>query len=114
MELMDLVPTTFDLAGVTNPNAAAQNGFSIVPLLEGDASNGRKYAFSEILGAQSATDGRYRYITSEGMDILYDRENDPWEMKNIAAKSPEVTQRMRTAVNAWMKSTGPVHPPNTF
>ena len=114
MELLDLVPTTFELAGIENANTVAKNGVSIVPLLEGKASNGRSYAFSEIFGAQSATSERYRYIISEGVEILYDHKTDPWEMKNVAKQFPEVTERMRKAVEQWMHSTGPVHPPRTF
>ncbi|MBL7077092.1 MAG: sulfatase-like hydrolase/transferase [Kiritimatiellae bacterium] len=114
MELMDLVPTTFELAGVTEPNEVAKNGLSIVPLLEGKKTNGRQYAFSEILGAQAATDARYRYIVSEGVEILYDHKTDPFEMKNVAGDLPEVTERMRKAVNKWMETTGPVHPPKTY
>ncbi len=114
MELMDLVPTTFELAGVENPNDAAKNGFSILPLLEGKTSNGRTYAFSEILGAQSATDARYRYIICEGHEFLYDHKTDPWEMKNVASELPEVTARMRKAANHWMENSGSVYPPKTF
>jgi arylsulfatase A-like enzyme len=114
MELMDLVPTTFELAGVAMPNDVAKNGRSIVPLLKGESSNGRTYAFSEIIGAQSATDARYRYITSEGIEMLYDHKTDPWEMKNVATELPEVTERMRKAVGHWMVTTGPIHSPKTF
>jgi arylsulfatase A-like enzyme len=114
MELMDLVPTAFDLAGVDTPNGTAMNGFSIVPLLEGKKTNGRTYAFSEILDAQCASDARFRYIICEGVEILYDHESDPWEMKNVAAELPEVTQRMRQAVTRWMQTSGPIRPPNTY
>lgn len=114
MELMDLVPTTFELAGVSDPNTAAKNGYSIVPLLEGKKSNGRKFAFSEIQDAQSATDERYRFIVSEGVEILYDHESDPWEMENVVEKNPEVASTMRQAVKDWMQNSGPVHPPKTF
>jgi len=114
MELMDLVPTTFELAGVETPNSVAKNGLSIVPMLEGKASNGRTFAFSEILGAQSASDARYRSKISEGVEIIYDHKTDPWEMDNVAAQFPEITDRMRKAVADWMKTTGPVHPPKTY
>lgn len=114
VELLDLVPTTFDLAGIENPNSVAKNGYSLVSLLEGKPGCERKLAFSEILGAQSATDGRYRYILCEETDFLYDHKTDPWEMKNVAKQFPEITQKMRTAVNDWMKNSGPVHPPKTF
>ncbi len=114
MELMDLVPTTFELAQVAKPNGVSKNGFSVVPLLEGKRSNGRTYAFSEILDAQSATGSRYRYIVSEGVEILYDHKADPWEMKNVAPVLPEVTERMRNAVREWMKTSGPIHTPKTY
>jgi iduronate 2-sulfatase len=114
MELMDLVPTTFELADVKNPNTVAKNGISIVPLLEGKKSNGRKYAFSEILGAQSATDARYRYIVCGDQEFLYDHKTDPYEMKNVVSEFPEVAQNMRTAVKTWMKNSGPIHPPKTY
>ena len=114
MELMDLVPTTFELAGIDDPNGAAKNGLSIVPLLEGKKTNGRCYAFSEILGAQAATCARYRYIVSEGVELLYDHKIDPYEMKNVASELPEVASRMRKAVKQWTETTGPVHPPRTY
>jgi len=114
VELHDLIPTAFDLAGVENPNEVAKNGYSLVPLLEGKTTNGRKFAFSEILGAQSATDGRYHYIVSEDYEMLYDHRNDPGEMKNIAAVKPEVAARFRDAVKQWLDSSGPVHPPKTY
>ncbi|MGY8767842.1 MAG: hypothetical protein ACKVH8_05325 [Pirellulales bacterium] len=83
-------------------------------LLEGKKSNDRQHAFSEVLDAQSATDARYRYIISQGVEILYDHQTDPWEMKNVATKSPEITERMRQAVQQWMKNSGTIHPPKTF
>ncbi len=114
MELMDLVPTTFEFAGIKNPNQVAKNGISILPALGEKGSNGRKYAFSEILGAQAASGVRFRYITCEGQEFLYDHETDPWEMKNVADEFPEVTAQMREAVKKWMETTGPVNPPRTY
>ncbi len=114
VELMDLVPTTFELAGIKQPNSVAKNGLSMVPMLEEKGSNGRKYAFSEIIGAQSASGVRYRYITCEGKEFLFDHKTDPYEMKNVAKQFPEVTATMRQAVKQWMETTGPVHPPKTY
>ncbi len=98
MEMIDLVPTTFELAGVNQPNAVAKSGFSIVPLLDGKPSNGRKYAFSEILDAQSATDGRSRFIRCDEREFLYDHDTDPWEMKNAVDKLPDVAARLRRSI----------------
>ena len=112
--MLDLVPTTFELAGVEDPNNSVKNGVSLVPLLEGKKTNGRKYAFTEIWGAQSAIDGRYHYIICGDQEFLYDWDNDPNEMKNLAGELPEVTATMRAAVKQWMKATAPVHEPKTF
>jgi len=108
VELMDLVPTTFELAGIDEK--IAKNGKSILPLLEGK-ENGRRYAFTEILGAQSVIDGHYHYIVCGDQEFLYDWKTDPYEMKNIAAEFPEITQRLRKAVKKWQEQTQPSYPP---
>ena len=113
MELLDLIPTAFDLAGIKNPNSVAKNGVSFVPVLTGKKESVRDYAFSEINEAQCATGIRYRYIVSDGYEILYDRLNDPYEMKNIAEDFPEITKKMGDAVKVWLAKTGPVLKPKT-
>ena len=113
MELLDLIPTAFELAGFQNPNDITPNGISIVPVLINKKESVRDYAFSEIYGAQSATGERYRYITCEGYEILYDRINDPYEMKNIAEEKPEITNKMRDTVKQWMENSGKVLEPKT-
>lgn len=113
MELLDLIPTAFEMAGIKNPNKVAKNGISIVPLLLNKKEAVRSYAFSEIFGAQAATGVRYRYIISEGYDILYDRITDPYEMKNIAKVKPEITKKMRNAVKEWMANSGEILEPKT-
>ncbi|MHC5066965.1 MAG: sulfatase family protein [Planctomycetota bacterium] len=114
VELLDLVPTTFDIAGIAEPESVAKNGSSIVPLLTGAADSVQPYAFSEILGAQGAYDGEYRYIRSEGSEFLYHLPTDPIEMVNLITKEPSVAERFRQAVEEWFTTSGPVHPPKTF
>lgn len=114
VELLDLIPTAFDLAGIENPNKTALNGMSLLPLLTGETSNIREYAFSEIWEGQSVTDGRYRYIISEGYEILYDHENDPFETVNIAEVNPTLIAKYRKVVEKWMANSGPVYEPKTF
>ena len=112
MELLDLIPTAFELAGFKNPNKISKNGISIVPVLT-KKKKVRNYAFSEVFGAQSATGDRYRYIVSEGYEILYDRKNDPYEMKNIAKDFPKITKKMGDAVKDWMANSGKILQPKT-
>lgn len=113
MELLDLIPTAFEMAGIKNPNTIAKNGVSMVPVLMNTKEMVRPYAFSEIYGAQAATGVRYRYIISEDYEILYDRITDPFEMKNIAKEKPDVTAKMRNAVKVWMANSGAILAPKT-
>lgn len=113
MELLDLIPTAFEVAGFENPNEISKNGVSMVPVLTNKTSKVRDYAFSEVYGAQSATGERYRYIISEGYEILYDRLQDPYEMNNIAKEKKSITAKMKKSVEAWMKNSGAVLEPKT-
>lgn len=113
MELLDLIPTAFEIAGFENPNELSKNGISIVPVLTGEIKKIRDYAFSEVYGAQSATSERYRYIISEGYEILYDRLKDPYEMHNIAKDEKKITADMRKSVEEWMSESGAVLEPKT-
>jgi len=115
VELLDLVPTIFDIAGVSNPEKTALNGKSLLSLLKGDKSSlEREFVFSEILGAQTAIDGKYHYITSEDKDLLFDMEQDPYEMRNIAEQHPEICKKMKKAIEEWLNNTPPIMEPNSF
>jgi arylsulfatase A-like enzyme len=117
VELLDLVPTIFDIAGVNNPETAAKNGKSLLSILTGTQNKiERKFAFSEIYGAQTAIDskGKYHYIVSENSDLLFDLEDDPYEMNNIAGAHPEIVKEMKNAITEWLNKTHPVMPPGSF
>jgi hypothetical protein len=86
----------------------------LFPFFNGKSRNGWKFAFLEILGAQSANGARYRLTVSGETEILYDHQSDPWEMKNAVGKLPDVTARMRQAIRLWLLKSGPIYPPRTF
>lgn len=111
VELLDLVPTVFDLAGIKKPEKVAKNGISLVKTLKKGKECARKYAFSEILNAQAVTSKSYRYITSEGVDLLYNLEKDPYEMNNVALKNKAVLSKMKQALADWKINSGPFKDP---
>ena len=110
VELMDLVPTTFELAGI--PATAAKNGKSLLPALTGKEKAEPHYAFTEILGAQSVVDGRYHYVVCGDEVFLYDWKTDPYEMKNVVKEFPEIAKRLRQAIEKWQAETQPSYPPH--
>ncbi len=58
--------------------------------------------------------GFYRYTVSGDQEILYDHDNDPTEMKNVALDLPEITAKFRKAVKYWYNNSDPINPPKTY
>jgi N-acetylglucosamine-6-sulfatase len=94
---IDLAPTLLDLAGV--PAAKQMDGRSLAPLLQGRKVPWRDSFLIEYysdtvfprvykMGYKAVRTKRWtyiRYLDLEGMDELYDREADPYQMKNLIA-----------------------------
>jgi arylsulfatase A-like enzyme len=112
VELLSILKTALAVAGADKKDFDTPYGESLLPLLTGKGKYNTKYAFSEIAGAQMCTDGRYRfYLTPNGV-LLYDLQEDPNEMKNIAQEKPDVVERMKKAVKEWFEKTGDPLPVN--
>lgn len=92
VSLADIAPTIIDLAGIENP--IKMTGKSLKGFLTGDnPKHFRDYIFTqtngnEIYGIQRAVfDKKWKYVyDSFDYDELYDLENDPLELQNVASK----------------------------
>jgi len=91
VELMDLMPTLLDAAGVPIPDTV--DGTSLLPLLRGDSDRWREYLHGECAnvpsldsGMQYLTDGKRKYIyyPGPGTEQFFDLESDPRELRNLA------------------------------
>jgi len=105
----DLLPTLAELCGLKLPKVKL-DGRSIVPLLQskGDwpdrtlvvdsqrIENPEKWRKSAVM-----TD-RWRLVNGKE---LYDIQADPGQKKNVAADHPNVLAKLRTAYEAWWKSS---------
>jgi arylsulfatase A-like enzyme len=98
VSLVDVYPTLLELCGLPlMPNkgraAPALDGHSLVPFLSADSAKtwqGPSVALSATRYARTVRSERYRYILyNEGGEELYDMQNDPHELTNLA-KNPEV------------------------
>jgi arylsulfatase A-like enzyme len=87
---LDLAPTLLEIAGVEPPDDL--DGQTLVPLLTGQTQDRPREAFCEFHGCHMGlyttrmlqTD-RYKYIFhTNDIDELYDHENDPFELRNVA------------------------------
>ncbi|MFC1736831.1 sulfatase [Candidatus Hydrogenedentota bacterium] len=103
-ELIDLYPTFMELQGFDTPDTV--QGKSMVPLLTGATETHKDIVRSELRdGFAMQFDGRYK-IVDNGPELkpeLYDHENDPREINNLA-EFPEQrkrVQRMLRELRKW-------------
>ena len=119
--LLDLYPTILELTGVKRPAGAGKlDGISLAPALRGDKPLEREYVVSENwsqiavigqrykLGLWQAPGRRYaRWDFRKHGDMLFDRQTDPLETKNLIGKpaAADVEKEMRAYLARWLRST---------
>jgi len=117
VSMMDMVPTAMDLAGVPFPRRLP--GEVLTPVLIGDAQPERKIALVEVDRVKGSPIGvvKMRAIVTDGYKLvryaptdevmLFDRQNDPQELKNIAG-DPEyagVVEELMKLLDAELERT---------
>ena len=94
VELMDMMPTLLDAAGISAPDSV--EGASLLPILRGEKPAWREYLHGECsnmggqgTGMQYLTDGRWKYVWLPGWnrEQLFDLQCDPDELNDLAAES---------------------------
>jgi len=121
VSLLDVYPTILELTGVQRPAAARQlDGVSLVPTLQRGKPLDRQCVFSENWSQATVISQRYklgvwqdpgrRYAQWDFRrhgDMLFDRQADPLETKNLAG-SPALAdeeKRLRAALAQWLERT---------
>jgi choline-sulfatase len=109
VSLLDLLPTLVDLAG-GGPDAGADGGESLVPLLRADAAERTTPVLGEYLAegtfapAVMIREGTLKYVHCPGdPDLLYDLDADPQELVDLAPL-PEHAETIR-ALRARVAAT---------
>ena len=116
---LDIAPTLLELAGL-QPGAGIQ-GRSLVPVLKKEAREWRTSFLIEYytdtvfprirnMGYVAARTARHKYINYrelQGMDELYDLDNDPYEETNIIDRSDarETLQQMQAELRRLIEQT---------
>jgi arylsulfatase A-like enzyme len=105
VRIVDVMPTVFDLLGITAPPSFI--GESLLPLIRGESVKER-FAFCEstLYGANKIAwrGERYKYIldlekNASLPEALYDWQTDPGELKNLIGSHPEVAEDMRSSLS---------------
>ncbi|WP_248930404.1 sulfatase [Paenibacillus hamazuiensis] len=117
----DFYPTLLDIAGLPHEPQQHADGCSLISLLKGEGAPERDaiYWHYPHYGNQGGTPGSsvragdYKLIEffEDGRLELYDLKNDISEEHNLAARFPELAERLRAKLAAWRKSVEAKIPP---
>lgn len=108
--LQDILPT---LAGLTHcPLPQAVQGRDLSPVLRDPTVAGREVYVSQSLASpcqrHMVRTGPWKYVHHElgGVEELYDLENDPTELRNLARDRAEVTAELHGVLLDWCRTAG--------
>ncbi|KAK1462730.1 arylsulfatase [Colletotrichum melonis] len=120
--VMDILPTMLDLAGVSHPGTTfrgrevvAPRGKSWVPMLSSKTSEvygeGEDVAGWELFGMRAIRRGKYKAVMlppphGTGAWELYDIDSDPGETKDLAASEPGVMSQLFQDWVIYFSETG--------
>lgn len=105
---IDLYPTLTDLAGVAVTAKKPLDGKSLKPLLTGQSAGwSDRMIFSVQNRRISVRTEQYR-LDPEGR--LFDMKADPNQKRDVATAHPDVTAKLKTAVQTWSQEVLPKGP----
>jgi uncharacterized sulfatase len=110
VELLDLYPTLADLCGLKG-TPANLHGRSLAPLLQNPSAQWDRPAITQTRRptamGYSIRDERYRYTmwdNGTAGEELYDYENDPRELKNLATEAGAIKARLRARLQEILEA----------
>ncbi len=106
---IDIPATILDAAGITPPNTF--QGRSLLPLARGESQNGYDYIYVNqgLWQAKRAiSNGKWKLIKALDNGLwpapeleLYDSENDPGELTNLAEENPDIVGELELRLRRW-------------
>lgn len=111
--LIDLAPTFYDLAGAEYPaeyqghKTNTLPGKSLLPILFGDKDEveREKPLCWEWSGHKAVRQGRWKYVSVvNGVDELYDIDNDRAERHNVASEHPDIVANLKKLYAEWAEA----------
>ncbi len=117
----DVFPSVLAATGLEMLPDAHQDGHSFAGLLRGEAESGREASFWHYphYGNQGGSPGGavrvgdwklIEFYGERGAVELYDLGSDPGETRDLAAKEPEVRERLLAQLSAWRAEVGAAMP----
>lgn len=116
VELNDVLATLADITNRRLPDAAAEDSFSFLPALKGQAASRSFAVHHSLQGLFALREGRWKFVpargsggfstprtvmpaTGEAAGQLYDLRADPSETRNLWREHPEIVARMQARLD---------------
>ncbi|HEX6268573.1 MAG TPA: sulfatase-like hydrolase/transferase [Burkholderiales bacterium] len=105
---MDWVPTFLEAAGVSPHPDYPLDGMSLLSSFEGKTFERDLFWRMKFRAQKAARAGRWKYLSLEGNEFLYDLSRDPRERANRARREPERFAEVTARYAAWEKTLPPI------
>ena len=105
---MDWVATFLDAAGVEPQADHPLDGRSMLPVFEGRGFERDLFWRMKHRQQKAVRSGRWKYLSLEGNEFLFDLALDPKERANRAQREPELLPEMKARYDAWEKTVQPI------
>ncbi len=100
----DIMATIAGILGVSLPDSAGEDSFSLLPLLQGSDRPIRTAAVNTACnGLPSYREGAWKYVATASPE-LYQLDEDPAEAVNLAAQHPERLREMQAAFEKLIRA----------
>jgi arylsulfatase A-like enzyme len=109
---MDWVATFLEAAGVSPHADYPLDGISLLKPIQSPLQCLERDLFwrMKFRSQRAVRSGRWKWLSLEGNEFLYDLSRDPRERANRALREPERFDEMRARYAAWEKSVPPIPP----
>jgi arylsulfatase A-like enzyme len=104
---MDWTATILAAAGAKADPQYPLDGEDLMPVCAGTREVYDRSLFWRTSTDASARMGRWKYLSEEGKEHLFDLANDPGEKSDLRKKHPDVFEEMRKRFAAWNKQMLP-------
>jgi arylsulfatase A-like enzyme len=109
---MDWPATFLDAAGVEQHAQYPMDGISLLPVLSDPGAVVKRdlYWRMKYREQKAARSGKWKYLSIEGDEFLYDLSRDPRERANYAGREPGRFRDLKVKYDAWHASMPPIPP----
>ena len=107
---MDWMPTVLAAAGLATPATHPPDGINLMPILQGDAQPVERELFwrMKYRAQRAVRSGRWKYLSLDGDEFLFDLATDLRERANMATRHPDILQRLKDAYTSWEATMPPI------